>query len=113
MTMRDTGRDRERTDGEPVRVQLSMAGICCLAHAAPPEYSRAIAVKMLSVPSVTMNGGSFSRVTSSPFSKPQAVRQAMPISRARSRGRLVRGEIGHHQHREDGRWPRPRGRFRR
>ena len=41
---------------------------------------------MLSVPSVTMNGGRFSRVTSRPLRNPQAVPTAMPMSRARPPG---------------------------
>ena len=41
--------------------------------------SNAIAVKIESVPSVTMNGGSFSRVTSRPLTAPAAVPTMMPI----------------------------------
>ena len=39
-------------------------------------------MKMLSVPSVTMNGGSRSRVTSAPLSRPHAVPTPKPMSSA-------------------------------
>ena len=46
------------------------------------EMYRLSAKKMFSVPSVTMNGGSRSRVTSMPLSRPQAVPTTKPISSA-------------------------------
>ena len=46
------------------------------------EYQRLSAKKMFSVPSVTMNGGSRSRVTSAPLSRPQAVPTPKPSSSA-------------------------------
>ncbi len=47
---------------------------------------RLSAKKMLSVPSVTMKGGSRSRVMRRPFRRPQAVPKAKPMSRAATPG---------------------------
>ena len=69
-----------------VPITFKMPGICARPTLAPPEYSSPIAVKMLSVPRVTMNGGRLSRVTRTPLRNPAAVPTAMPISRARKPG---------------------------
>ena len=65
------------------------------------EYQRFSAKKMFSVPSVTMNGGSLSRVTSSPLSRPQAVPTTNPSSRASRPGSpWSAAELGHHDRRQ-------------
>ena len=61
---------------------MSMPRIVALS-----EYQRLIAKKMYSVPSVTMNGGSFRRVISAPLSRPQAVPTPKPSSSASGPGR--------------------------
>ena len=53
---------------------------------APFETSRVRAVKMFSVPRVTMNGGSRSRVTSRPLSPPASVPTSSPRTRASGPG---------------------------
>ncbi len=50
------------------------------------EYSSRMAVKMLSVPNVTMKGGSFSRVTRIPLRKPVAIPTTRPSSRLSTAG---------------------------
>ena len=56
---------------------------------------------MLSVPSVTMNGGICSRVTSAPFRKPQATPHSKPERKGDDSGNAVDdGEPAHH-HRRD------------
>ncbi len=52
----------------------------------PPEYSSAMAVKIDSVPSVTMNGGRLTRVTSKPLSSPAPTARATPMRIARNPG---------------------------
>ena len=58
-------------------------------------------MKMLSVPSVTMNGGRFSRVTSAPLMDPAsgADRNA-DQQRQDARHAVVGREVGHHEHRD-------------
>ena len=52
--------------------------------------------KMLSVPSVTMNGGSLSRVTSKPLRAPIAVPQTQPDQQRQHAGHAQLGrEVGH------------------
>ena len=67
-------------------------------------WSRAASseVKMLRVPSVTMNGGSLTRVTSAPLRKPgSAPTTATPTSSASGPGTpCVGGELGHDDVRE-------------
>ncbi len=67
-------------------ITFKMSGIRARGTLAPPEYNNPIAVKMLNVPNVTMNGGRFNFVTKMPFRKPAAVPKAMPISRAKIPG---------------------------
>ena len=50
------------------------------------EYQTLSAPKMLHVPSVTMKGGSFSRVTISPLTKPHAVPTSSPSGNATATG---------------------------
>ena len=59
--------------------------------------------KMLSVPSVTMNGGRFSRVTRTPLSKPIAVPQHEADEQRERAGQPgVRRELRHEDRGEDG-----------
>ena len=79
-----------------------MAGRFCRCTLAPPEYSSAIAVKMLNVPRVTMNGGSFSRVTSSAVDQTAQGAEPDPEQQREAAGHaVVGGEIRHDQHRQD------------
>src|SRR5919112_1773690 len=69
-----------------VPVQLSRAGRRCSWIDWPPEYSSAIAVKTLSVPSVTMNGGRLIRVTRKPLSRPAPSPRSTPMTSAGTAG---------------------------
>ena len=59
-------------------------------------------MKMFSVPSVTMNGGSFTRVTRTPLSGAGSVPTPKPRSRASEPGHpVVGGDLGHHHRAKD------------
>ena len=59
-------------------------------------------MKMLKVPSVTMNGGRLSRVTSVPLMAPATAPARIPSSNAKIPGMpFVHGEVGHQQRRKD------------
>ena len=61
---------------------------------------------MLSVPRVTMNGGSFTRVTSTPLSVPARAATTIPIASAATPGTpWSDGDLGHHHRRQDGDGP--------
>src|SRR5882724_1037158 len=59
----------------------------CERMVSEAEYQRLSAKKIDQVPSVTMKGGSLSRVTSTPLTAPQPPPAAMPISSASGTGR--------------------------
>src|SRR6266404_5406615 len=59
----------------------------CERMVSEAEYQRLSAKKIDQVPSVTMKGGSLSRVTRTPFIAPQPPPAAMPIRSARGAGR--------------------------
>ena len=70
-----------------------------------------MAEKMLKVPSVTMNGGSLSRVTRSPLSEPAGDPDRDPDQQGQHAGyTVVCGQVGHHQHGQDADRARPTGR---
>src|SRR5215813_9677325 len=60
----------------------AVSSMSCARMVSLPEYQRLSAKKMLQLPSVTMNGGNLSRVTSSPLIDPQTTPTTNPAMKA-------------------------------